>query len=88
MAKSLPSVDLPSGTWVDLYSATGISTGTKLIIQNQGVSNVLLVESATQPLLTGGYNSINPKEFFSSADTPIGAWAYAYSGNSLQVEEA
>ena len=88
MAHSLPSVVLPSRTWVDIYSETGITTGTKLIIQNLGTSNVRLVESSTRPLLTDGYNVISEKSFLESADTPIGVWAYAHSGVSLQVEEA
>jgi len=89
MAHSLPSVVLPSGTWVDIYLATGIATGTKLIIQNLDDSDVRLVESSVMPLLTDGFNIITEKSFLESADTPIGVWAYAYrSGVSVQVEEA
>ncbi len=88
MAHSLPSVVLPSGTWVDIYLSTGITTGTKIIIQNLGSSTVRLVESSTEPLLTDGFNLISGKDFLESADVPIGVWAYAYSGVSLQVEVA
>lgn len=88
MAHSLPSVVLPSRKWVDIYLETGISTGTKIIIQNLGTLNVRLVESSTRPALTDGYNSIVEKSFLESADSPIGIWAYARSGVSLQVEEA
>ena len=89
MAHSLPSVALPPKTWVDIYSKTGITTGTKLIIQNLSNSDVRLVESIEIPTLSDGFNIITEKSFLESADVPIGVWAYAYSsGVSLQVEEA
>jgi len=88
MPHSLPSVILPSGKWVDIYLATGISTGTKLIIQNLGTSSVRLVESSTMPTLNDGFNIISKRAFLESADNPIGVWAYTHSGVSLQVEEA
>ncbi len=88
MSHSLPSVVLPSRTWVDIYLATGLPTGTKLIIQNLGTSNVRLVESDTKPLLTDGYNVVSAKAFLESDDSPIGVWAYTHSGVALQVEEA
>ena len=88
MAQSLPSVNLPVETWVDIYAATGIVAGTKLIIQNTGSSVVKLVESATEPLVDTGYNSLPTREFFTNADANVGAWAKSKTGGSLQVEEA
>jgi len=88
MAQSLPSINLPVETWVDIYAATGIVAGTKLIIQNTGSSVVKLVESATEPLVDTGYNSLPTREFFTNADANVGAWAKSKTGGSLQVEEA
>jgi hypothetical protein len=79
MAQSLPVVDL--------YSATGITVGTKIIIQKISGSNVRLVESVSQPSLNGGYNLLVDNLYSTSADIPIGAWAYAQSGTTLQIEE-
>ena len=87
MATTLPRVSLPSKEWVDLYAETGITVGTKLIIQNTGGDSVRLVESASKPNLKGGFNLLLEGEYLSSADTPVGAWAYAHSTTTLQVEE-
>ncbi len=88
MAQSLPPVNLPVETWVDIYSATSIVAGTKLIIQNTGSSEVKFVESATEPLNDTGYNSLPTREFFTNADANVGAWAKSKTGGSLQVEES
>jgi hypothetical protein len=88
MATSLPNVNITSNTWVDLYTETGITTGTQLIIQNIGTSDCRLVEASSQPQLQDGYNLIPEKEYLSSAITPVGAWAYADPGTILHVEEA
>ena len=88
MAISLPSVVIPSDSWVDLYAETGIPVGTQLIVQNLGGYNARLVESSSKPTMNSGYNIITPKAFLTSASSPIGSWAYASGGVLLQVEEA
>lgn len=90
MATSLPSVSLPQGVWVDLYSETGISLGTQLIIQNIGSSNAKLTESASEPgnVDSVGGNTIEPKVYLTNASGNVGAWAFSWSGTKLQVEEA
>lgn len=88
MATSLPQVVLSSKQWTDLYADTGISTGTKIIIQNTGGSEVRLVESLAQPNLKNGFNLLSGREYLTSASTPVGVWAYAHTGTTLQVEEA
>ena len=86
MATSLPSVNLPVETWVDLYASTGITAGTQLIIQNTGSSVVRLVESATEPTYSNGFNSLPEREFFTNTNANVGAWAKSKTGGSLQVE--
>jgi hypothetical protein len=89
MATSLPRVNLPVNTWVDLYAETGIAVGTQIIVQNTGSSEVNLVESATTPNTnTTGFNSLVERMFFTNASGNVGAWAYTSDGGSLQVEEA
>ena len=88
MANTLPSVRLLSKQWVDLYAATGITVGTSLIVQNLSDHAARLVESESQPSTNDGYNVIKALGFLGTAETPIGAWAYAYPGVVLQVEEA
>jgi hypothetical protein len=88
MATSLPKVLLPSKEWVDIYTETGISVGTKLIIQNTGGDSARLVESASEPNLKGGFNLLREGDYLSSAENPVGVWAYAHSATTLQIEEA
>ena len=82
MPQSLPSVNLPVETWVDLYAATGITTGIQLIIQNTGSSVVKLVESATKPTSTTGFNSLPEREYVTNVDSNIGSWAKSKTGGS------
>lgn len=88
MATSLPSVTIPLNTWVDLYSDTGISIGTQLIIQNIGSSEAILVESASQPTPSIGHNTIPVRSYLTNAASAVGAWAFSETGTTLQVEEA
>lgn len=88
MAQSLPPVLIPQSKWVDLYAETGITVGTKLIIQNAGESEADLTESVGEPIGKVGVNPIPPKEFFTNADVSVGAWAFSDRGTELQVEEA
>lgn len=94
MATSLLPVTLPGNTFVDLYAATGIVVGTKLLIQNTGSSEALLTESLAEPssINAVGFNSIPPRLFLTNDDTAVGAnvgaWAFAKTGSTLQVEEA
>ena len=88
MATSLPPVNLPRNVWVDLYDATSISAGTQLIIQNIGKDEVVLTESATEPVTGYGLNKLPSREFFTNAASNVGAWAYSSRGSKLQVEEA
>lgn len=91
MSTSLLPVPLPADTWVDLYSSTGISVGTQLIVQNRRTDDVFLTESAAEPsglIASLGGNQLVGKEFFTNVAGNVGAWAYSYKGGSLQVEEA
>lgn len=90
MSTSLSPVSLPANTWVDLYSVTGISVGTQLIIQNRRTDDVFLSESAIEPsglIADIGGNKLIGKEFFTNVIGNVGAWAYSEKGGSLQVEE-
>jgi len=89
MSTSLIPVPLPAETWVDIYDSTGLSIGTKLIIQNRRSDDVFLSESASAP--TGliadiGANPLVGKQFFTNLTGNIGAWAYSIKGGLLQVE--
>lgn len=40
MADTLQNIKLPANQWVDLYSETGIATGTSISVENVGSSDV------------------------------------------------
>ena len=86
MPVSLSPVILSPKTWADLYAETGITVGTKLIIQNVGGGEVRLTESASTPT-TEGYNTLGLGDFIASETTPVGAWAYSRLGTTLQIAE-
>ncbi len=91
MATSLSPVRVNPNVWVDLYDATGISVGVKIIIQNVGSSPAQLTEAATVPpipLGTTGVNIISDREYLTNATSAVGAWAFSKLGTTLQVEEA
>lgn len=78
MADTLPNVELPIGQWVDLYTATGLTVGTQIQIQNVGAVDVRVVSQAATPTDESGYNVIRPFSLtFLSQTSPTGAWARA-----------
>lgn len=84
MADTLENVTLPFGQWVNLYTATGLTVGTQIQIQNIGSVDVLLHTGATQPAADAGYNVIKPASLtFVSETSPSGAWAFAERSNGL-----
>ena len=86
MSISLPPVDLPKKLWVDLYAATGLSVGTKLIIQNIGRDEVILTESDVKPISGYGLNKLPTRDYLTNAQGNVGAWAYSSGGSRLQGE--
>ena len=47
-----PDISLASGTWHNVYTASGIAPGTPIMIQSKGGSTVFLWEGPTQPAPT------------------------------------
>ena len=84
MADTLANVVLPSGTWVNLYTATGLTVGTQIQVQNVGNVPVRVVSQAAEPTDASGFNLIRPRSLtFVSQTTPTGAWARADRANGL-----
>ena len=49
MANTINDIPLPYGTWVNAYSATGISVGTALVVQNKSSQAILMKITPSQP---------------------------------------
>lgn len=82
----LNPVAIPNNTWVDLYSATSISVGTQIVIQNTGAYAVKLSDQASIPLANEGFNLLEPREYVSNKAGAAGAWAFSGSSTLLQVD--
>jgi len=88
MSANLPSVQIKKETFTNLYAATGISVGTKIIVQNIGNNNASLYEKSSQPVVKDGHNILERNKFLASTPSPVGLWAHSIRNTVLQVEEA
>lgn len=89
MANLLDPVVVPQGTWVDVYAATGISTGAAIEIQNLTQLRIRAVEFSSEPTLDNGYHSFGPMEWAELPAGNVGGWVYSSGGQAVvQVEEA
>lgn len=77
MAENLPHIPLPSGTWIDLYAASGIAVGTRIEVENVGVCDISLSASATEPAPDTDQYNVLRREGGRLVNTfgDLGAWA-------------
>lgn len=83
MPNTLPNVNLPANTWVNLYTSSGISVGTQLTITNVGSFDVRLVVVASSPEDVDGYDLIPKYGYLSNTSGDSGAWAICIGGDGL-----
>ena len=77
------------GQWVDLYDATGIATGTQIIVQVfQSKSPVAFSDTASEPSSSDPRISSQQGGQVMFIDGSLGAWAYCSSSAQLTVQEA
>lgn len=84
MADSIPDIHIPLGVWTNLYTATGISVGTALTIQNKASYDLQLYLSATAPSSATSGVLVQP---YGVADVDVGStgcWAYGNGSASVQ----
>jgi len=77
MADTLPSIELVSNQWTDIYVVTGIAKGTKIAVQNIGSSDVYLASVLLEPNIeSDSFQVIQPNDFpMSNCFGDRGAWA-------------
>ena len=89
MADTLPNIELTDNEWVDLYAASGIVVGTKIVVQNLGVPAVYLSTSATSPDDTDAFQILQFGIEAANEAGDSGAWAMCLNSNGLvNVREA
>ena len=89
MADTIPDVILNGTEYQDLYSETGITVGTKLLLFNKSTSYIRVILSATQPTDNSTDGVIIEIE---GAMRPFivdagenGCWAKGYGPLSVQI---
>lgn len=87
MTESLPVIKIMPSRMVDLYDESGITPGTKVLVQNVGSNSVRLYESVAAPTHSSGYNILEENKYAYSSLTPVGIWASSGRSTLLQVEE-
>ena len=45
----MPAINVPNAQWLNVYTASGITVGTAVLVQNQSPAQALLQISATAP---------------------------------------
>ncbi len=87
MAVTLPDVTSSATSFINVYTATGLPVGTKLIIQNKSSNTMYIQVKATQPSATSvDGNIITSYEFIiiDGGDLP-GVWVRGAGKISVQV---
>lgn len=92
MANTRADVSVPAKTWVNLYTASGITAGTAVGVYNKGSYAALLTIAAAQPTITTGgipiYISDSPASYRAVSTGEAGLWAYSLYGTTLLVQES
>lgn len=83
---TLPDVKLLGIAYQNLYTATGITVGTSVTIQNKSVTTVYLQNIATQP--DGSSRNgllLQPYETVPVTGTIVGLWAFGAGNITMEI---
>ena len=84
MTDTLPNIKLTQNVPKDLYAATGIAVGTRIIAQNIGACDVSLSSQLAAPNLDqGAIHIIQRGDWAINDRSDTGAWAYCNSSGGL-----
>ena len=89
MSDTIADVIVNNDAFTNLYSASGISVGTELLIQNK-TPNILYIQSvSSQPSADSVDGSIvEPNEYVVVTNTPTGCWGRLIEGKGrVSVQE-
>ena len=85
----MSNVILPPATWVNLYAATGITVGTKIIATNITPSDVRLADTASAPTPSDDHFPLLFRHLpVANKLGASGAWAFCSGGGAIDVREA
>lgn len=88
MADTLDNVTLTKNTWVDLYAATSIAVGTRILIQNIGSTPLKLHTSASEPASNAGYVLLSSMQAMANETGDSGCWVKSdYTDGQVNVQD-
>ncbi len=89
MADTLENIKLNRDNWTNLYTASGLSVGTRLIVQNVGQTRILLHTGASAPTQQDGFNVMPVDAYpYINQESSTGEWARSVdSDGSINVGE-
>ena len=85
MANTLPDLQLVAGVWTEVYSATGITSGQPLIIQNKITAPFLIQVRATTPVTTTDGYSVASNATVYLDGTLSGVWIRCTSAGRVVI---
>ena len=89
MSLTIPNVKLVADTWTDIYAATSITVGKKILLQNLGGSNVRLATKATTPVSGTGFKRVESGQQATNESGSTGEWVLSpIVGGEINVSEA
>ncbi len=83
MTDTLENIKLTANVWTDLYSITGITVGSKIVVQNIGACDVSLSSQETKPGDENATQIVQRGKWVSNDFNDAGAWAYCNSSGAL-----
>jgi len=89
MADTKPNINIPTNTWVNIYTEASIVVGTKLQIQNIGSSDLYLYSGASAPGSVPGtaFTILRPYQTATNDSGDTGAFVAAKGTGKINVKE-
>jgi len=78
-------INLPAGVWHNLYSASGIATGTSLLVYNKGLASIVLWDEALPPSGDDGAPCL-PDGYVVVEGSPDGCWVKSHAAIKVNVQ--
>lgn len=86
MADTIADVLIPTGSYVDIYTATGIIVGTSIVIQNKSLQPIWVQEGAAQPSGTS-FDGVVVERFKSVIVTAGATGVWVKGEGKISVQE-
>ena len=86
MIDTLNNIKILAGVPTDIYAASGIQVGTRIILQNIGVCDIELISQESEPTrqeFNDAKQIASRSQWVINDQGDLGAWAYCNNENGL-----